>query len=175
MKHSIHINTKQNGAALIVSLMILLVLTIIGVSALANTSLEERMAHNYQHATIAFQGAESAISRVINAGDAGGAGQFDNPFYDADNDPLITALNAGLNDTSTVITANLDPNGHLANTALNTSATVIYRNTGSCPEMSMGEIICFYFDIDATANIAATATQAKHVQGVARPAPGGAG
>ena len=59
---------QQQGAALIISLMMLLVLAIIGVSGLANTNLEERMSQNFQHSTIAFEAAESAIAKIIFAG-----------------------------------------------------------------------------------------------------------
>ena len=51
---------RQQGAALIVSLMMLLVLAIIGISGLSNTNLEERMAQNFEHSNVVFQAAESA-------------------------------------------------------------------------------------------------------------------
>jgi len=56
----------QKGMALIVGLVFLLVLTIIGVTSLRTTTLEERMASNLQQKTIAFQDAESRIARLIN-------------------------------------------------------------------------------------------------------------
>ncbi len=52
---------KQQGAILLVSLMILLVLTLIGVSSLNGSLMEEKMAANAQTSTTVFQGAESAI------------------------------------------------------------------------------------------------------------------
>ncbi len=52
---------KQTGSALIVSLSILLVLTILGVSAMRTTSLEEKMAGNSRDAQMAFEAAESAL------------------------------------------------------------------------------------------------------------------
>ena len=51
---------KQAGSALIVSLVILLLLTLIGVTAMSTTSLEERMAGNNRDENIAFQAAETA-------------------------------------------------------------------------------------------------------------------
>ena len=50
----------QQGAALIVSLLLLLVLTIIGVNSMQATSLEEKMAHATLDRNIALQSAESA-------------------------------------------------------------------------------------------------------------------
>lgn len=57
---------RQSGAALVMSLVILLVLTIIGVAAMRTASLEERMAGNIQEATSAFLAAESGLNRALN-------------------------------------------------------------------------------------------------------------
>jgi type IV pilus assembly protein PilX len=48
---------------LIVSLVMLLVLTIIGVAGVQNTSMEERMAGNFKERYTAFQAAEAALRR----------------------------------------------------------------------------------------------------------------
>lgn len=52
---------SQAGAALITSILILLMLTIIGVAAMQMTSMQERMAGNSRDLTLAFQGAEAAL------------------------------------------------------------------------------------------------------------------
>lgn len=52
---------SQRGVALFISLVLLLVLTIAGVSAVQTTSLEERMARNTHDTLLAFQAAESAL------------------------------------------------------------------------------------------------------------------
>ena len=52
---------KQRGSALIVALSILLVLTILGVSAMRTTSLEEKMAGNARDTQTAFEAAEAAL------------------------------------------------------------------------------------------------------------------
>ena len=52
---------KQRGVALFISLVLLLILTIIGISAVQTTSLEMRMTRNQYDATLAFQAAESAL------------------------------------------------------------------------------------------------------------------
>jgi len=51
----------QRGAVLVVSLIILLIMTIIGVSSMKNTTLEERMAGNMRDQNLAFQSAEAAL------------------------------------------------------------------------------------------------------------------
>lgn len=52
---------SQQGAALIVSLVILLVLTIIGVQSMESSVMEERMAGNYRDKRMAFEAAEAAL------------------------------------------------------------------------------------------------------------------
>jgi len=54
-------DNRQRGVALFISLVLLLVLTIAGVSAVQTTSLEERMARNTHDSLLAFQSAESAL------------------------------------------------------------------------------------------------------------------
>ncbi len=52
---------QERGVALFISLVVLLIITIIGVSAVQTTTLEERMAANARDHGIAFQAAESAL------------------------------------------------------------------------------------------------------------------
>ena len=75
---------RQQGVALFISLVLLLVLTIIGVSSVQTTSLEVRMSRNDHDTLLAFQSAESALrdaEAVLNnltstAGFDGGTGQY---------------------------------------------------------------------------------------------------
>lgn len=56
------IQTRSNrGSVLIVSLVFLLLLTIVGVSAMNMTNLEEKMTGNFRDQDLAFQTAESAL------------------------------------------------------------------------------------------------------------------
>lgn len=52
---------RQTGAVLITVLVILTVLTILGLPAIQNATLEERMAGNYRDARMAFEAAEAAL------------------------------------------------------------------------------------------------------------------
>lgn len=53
---------KQHGSVLIISLIILLVLTLIGVSSMTSSSLQEKMAGNFRDRELAFQAAEAALA-----------------------------------------------------------------------------------------------------------------
>jgi type IV pilus assembly protein PilX len=52
---------RQHGAALVVSLLLLLVLTILALGASQTTRLEERMAGNMRDIDMAFQGSEAGL------------------------------------------------------------------------------------------------------------------
>lgn len=54
--------SKQKGTILVISLLILVVLTIIGVSSMGSSSLQERMAGNFRDRQIAFQAAEMTLA-----------------------------------------------------------------------------------------------------------------
>ncbi len=56
------IRASQRGATLIFTLVILMVVTLMGVSAIQDTTLEEKMAGNLRSRNLAFQGAESALA-----------------------------------------------------------------------------------------------------------------
>ena len=53
---------NQRGSILIISLMILVVLTMIGISSMSTSSLQERMAGNFRDRQIAFQAAEMTLA-----------------------------------------------------------------------------------------------------------------
>lgn len=60
LSHHFHPH-QQAGAVLIISLIMLLLMTIIGISSTQSTGLEEKMAGNVRDKNIAFQAAESAL------------------------------------------------------------------------------------------------------------------
>ncbi len=58
---------RQNGVALVISLLVLLVMTMIGLAAMRTTMLEEKMAGNMQDKMLSFQAAEAALRAGENA------------------------------------------------------------------------------------------------------------
>jgi len=152
----------QHGAVLLVSLLILLVLTVVGVAGLTNTSLEERMSHNFQHDMLAFQGAESANEAIMELSNQGSSTYLDT------NDHLLTALNAGLDDTTTVVAQDMDPDSLLHGASLAANSTVSWKGTTSgdlCAGESSGSQSCFSFELTTAATIAETGTTTTHIQG----------
>src|SRR3989339_13461 len=55
---------RQSGAALVIGLIILVLVTLLGVTAMRTTSLEERMAGQSRDSGLAFQAAEAALRQA---------------------------------------------------------------------------------------------------------------
>ena len=87
---------KQHGATLMISLMLLLVMTLIGVTAMGTSSLEEKMAGNARDKHLAFNAAEAALrdaERYVTE-DIVSVAAFDGSYtglYAVGSDPDITA------------------------------------------------------------------------------------
>jgi hypothetical protein len=56
---------RQSGAVLIVAMILLVVLTLLGVTAMNTTSLQERIASNTQEQVHAFQAAETGLNQAF--------------------------------------------------------------------------------------------------------------
>lgn len=67
-QQSTRIQSRQTGAALIVGLILLLVLTMLGISGMQTSTFELLQAGNTQFAQNAFQAAETGIDRAIYTG-----------------------------------------------------------------------------------------------------------
>ncbi len=70
--------SPQSGAALFVCLVLLTIMTLIGISSVSTTVLEEKMAGNTRNRHLAFQAAEAALRAGENAVDGASPGQFSN-------------------------------------------------------------------------------------------------
>lgn len=55
------IRPKQSGSVLLISLVMLLILTLVGLSAMRNTAIEEKMAGNMRDKGLSFQAAEATL------------------------------------------------------------------------------------------------------------------
>ena len=92
--------SAQRGAVLLVALVILVVLTLLGVSTMNSTQLEEKMAANNQEVTRAFHAAESGLSEAFNDNAAWTVSQSDPIEYDApETDGIISPGKADTSST----------------------------------------------------------------------------
>lgn len=60
-KRDLTLGQHQQGVALVMAMVFLMILTIIGVTVMSSTALQEKMAGNVQDKNLAFQAAESAL------------------------------------------------------------------------------------------------------------------
>ena len=58
---------RQRGLALVISLVLLVAMTIVGIATLRSTRLNEKISSNAQQKAISFEAAESSIATVWNA------------------------------------------------------------------------------------------------------------
>jgi len=92
---------KQHGVALAIALILLVIMTLLGLSGVRTVGLEEKMASNTYDRSLAFQAAEAALRAGEDAAQAQSvAGNAGFPVYvDADNTcpaAAINTCNAGL-------------------------------------------------------------------------------
>ncbi|OAI21160.1 hypothetical protein A1359_19770 [Methylomonas lenta] len=83
---------QQSGAVLVVSLIMLLLLTIIGVTSMQTTSLEEKMAGNMRDKNLAFQAAETALKTAEASLPPAASIQFNGTdgYYSSTATPAVT-------------------------------------------------------------------------------------
>ena len=140
------LRVKQSGATLIVGLILLLVLTVLGVSGMNTSRMEVRMAGNTQFRQDAFQLAESGIDIAI----AGGS-------YNTTTEPTTTDWLGAEYDRKAVTTFQ---------TAVPLSAVAFSmgNTTGG------GSVMAYHFDVESQGKAPRNAT-ATHRQGfyVLRP------
>ncbi len=87
---------RQRGSTLVISLMILIVMTLIGLTGITSSTMEEKMAGNTRDQALAFQAAEAALRDgeayyrdVIDTETA--FNDADGLYKDADHDPFSSA------------------------------------------------------------------------------------
>jgi hypothetical protein len=65
MNHDYPMNHGQRGAALVTSLVLLTIVTLLAITSMSTNTLEEKMAANSQEMNRAFQTAEAGIAKLL--------------------------------------------------------------------------------------------------------------
>lgn len=94
------LSRKQSGAVLVVSLIVLLVLTLLGVAGMNSSMMQERMAANAQNSNRAFQAAESAAGALMQQLMDGDLSLLQQSMAAADSKSAITTFTIGGADVS---------------------------------------------------------------------------
>ena len=95
-KQAIRIPTSQSGAVLFTALVLMVLMTLLAVTMMGNTAMDEKMAQNSQDKNRAFQAAETGIEMAIaNSGSMNTSNAFNsdgtNSFSQGDETTLGTA------------------------------------------------------------------------------------
>ena len=159
---------KQQGVALAVSLLLLVAMTIIGVSTLTGTKLNEQITSNAQQKAITFEAAESAISTVWDAGQMMDAvEQF--PITPYDNPDVVERADLDIKLHNDFDQKTYD------NTATSVDVlaevTIQYCGESTLPEgsslsadESKLQMVGLLFDINGNAGIANSKARSDHLQ-----------
>ena len=96
-KQAIRIPTSQSGAVLFTALVLMVLMTMLAVTMMGNTAMDEKMAQNSQDKNRAFQAAETGIEMAIaNSGSMNTSNAFNadgsNSFSQGDTDTLGTTV-----------------------------------------------------------------------------------
>lgn len=138
---------KQQGTTLFVALIILVVISLIGVTAMKNANIDEQMASNLYQKNLTFQASESAVESTLND---------------------TTLIQQAISSNAPVTQAVSVP-------IPNTTATVSYSAVGS--GLAVGSSANLFsgtrFMITATGEIPDLNARTVTVHGVVRLAPGG--
>ena len=116
---------RQRGAALVVGLVLLLILTLLGVSGLGTATTEVRLADNNKQREFAFQAAESGVNEAILSG---GLIAIDGTEVE----------NTAVRDVNTYEYDHIDAAGNVPEANVAVEVTPMYRGTGDVPVSAAG-------------------------------------
>ena len=103
----IKMQRKQSGVVLFISLILLVVLTMLGITTMRVTALEEKMSVNNQEAHRAFQAAESTIQLTLDETDIYDSNAVNLPH----NYNIRDGLDTGISSTSYITAGKEAPPG----------------------------------------------------------------
>lgn len=153
---------RSKGAVLIVSLILLMIMTLIGVSAIDTSTLQSQMTRNSLYARNLYQ---KSLSEIEAQYEKMRGSQYltdvltANPLPDKDNDP-------GLAITDDKVET-YDPNDPYSQ-----NVVVSFSGNGPPPSgYSLGLFIGKNFEIDSTSAVTGTGSESYQTQGLNYPAP----
>lgn len=151
---------RQQGVALLVGLIMLLVLTILGVTAIRTTTQQGTMSAAVQQQTQTFQAAEAAI-RSFMVQFCGG-GTCEQPPPDGGAQILARAISNSFQVKPPAPATQTPTLG----SGLNASANLLYLRKIAAEGSSFNKSAFYEFTITSTATQQNTGAQATHLQGI---------
>lgn len=150
---------KEQGMVLIVALIMLLLVTILGVSAVNRSGISTQVSGNSMYSMLVYQGAESTLARSVSNEDLSN---------------LAAAILARPAEYSVPVLYLPDETVTGGGTVTST-ATISYQGRYDCP-ISSGVATstlfdCQIYDIDARSKLKSTGAKGHHVEGKAILSP----
>lgn len=140
--------THQRGTALVIAMVLIFIMTVLGMTAMRESSLEKRMTTNSVHKFAAFQAAESATELTIN---------------DHDN------LNAAFASPGIVTEANI---AQPSNAEVLVTSSIVYTGNGLPVGFSLGGgISALRYRVEGQADIENVQSSSRVNQGLRRLVP----
>ncbi len=153
--------SKQQGAVLIVAVVFLLIITIIGLSAIKMSGIDTQISGNSVTSMLTYQGVESALGKTVPDNQTMfNINEADNKFPNA----------------HTVVVADFfQPEEVSGGAMLTSTATIQVEDRGiDCPKnapASSTNYGCNVFRIDATTKLTGTGAKSSHTIGLVDHAP----
>lgn len=146
---------RERGATLIVSLIVLLVLTLIGVAGMNTSVMQERMAVNSQNSNRAFQAAESTVRALMD------------DVYDNDLTVLRQSMqNASSKSDVTNVTIDQDNGVTGSYQARFLGEVIITSGSSMDANESSNQLKGFRYELEGEASVANTGASARVFKGI---------
>jgi len=157
---------SERGVALVISLVLLVAMTILGVATLSSTRLNEKITSNAQQKSIAFEVAESAIASVWDKGYLTNA-LTSGPADSANNPVAVQAP-----DADTGLAVDFDVKNGSGNTVVDVEGELTVQYCGETAPIgsdlnadeSVTTFVYQLIDVNSVVQIANTNTRSDHVQ-----------
>lgn len=157
---------KQQGVALAISLLLLVAMTILGVSTLTGTRLNEQITSNSQQKAITFEAAESAISTVSDASQMMDAVEqfpvtpYNNPtkIERVDLDPQLSSDYDQVNGTKTTVDVAAEVSIKYC------GESVLTEGSSLSADESKLQMVGLLFDINGEASVDNSKARSDHLQ-----------
>jgi len=146
---------KQQGAVLIWSVVILMILTMVGISAVKMSGISTQITGNSIFSMLVFQGAESSLGKTAKI-------------------HYIKMAIEKLPSKAIDVSASDLPDENASKGKLKSQVNVAWKGYQDCPINSSAYSSiqkCHYFDIEARTTLSGTGAKTRHVLGVAKPGP----
>jgi len=155
------IKAKQQGVVLIWAVVFLLIITIIGLSAIRMSGIDTQISGNSVNSMLTYQGVESALGKTV---------------MDTNKVLNITMADANYPNKYDVVVADFFPPEEVSGGGLLTSvASIQIEDVNIACPMSLAatstNLGCNVFRIDATTRLQGTGAKASHTIGLADHAP----